>query len=122
LVRQLEAEPSPIVAVFNGVGVGFGWDYGLTPAVRHEFEALRSRVLDIFRSKRFEPAPVSRPLEVRELFDESGYSFELTSDSVNRVVEAHCAGAWIPVPFHVRAEVMMDFQFYQGDIIPAIVV
>ncbi len=121
LSNQVGREPSPIVVVLNGVGVRFGWEYGVTPAVRREFDELRSRILEILRAERPIAGLEFEPLVAGVSFDENGYSFELTPESIARVREAHRTSEFAPVPVRVSPETMMDFQQLHGDIIPTIV-
>jgi len=113
--------PAPVVAVLNGIGMRFGCDLGLAPAATEEFERLESRVLAILSADRTTPTATPEPLDIIVVFNEEGYSFELSPRSAERVREAHQGREWAPARFRVAPDAMMDFQDMHGDIVPQVI-
>ncbi len=120
-ISRVERKTSPIVAVINGIGMRFGCILGLVARAPQEFDELRNRVLAMLRAGRQSANQDAEPMEVQISFDETGYSFELTPESAARILEAHRNGSWRSSRFHVKPDVMMNFQTMHGDLIPHVI-
>ncbi len=115
--EQLESEPTPLFTNLAGIGIRFGTVMALDARKVAEFDALRTRLMLLMRSER--PLTTQQqPIEIIVRTTEQGFSFALTTNSVQRVREAHGSAEFTPETFLVTRDMLLDFNTVHGDLVP----
>jgi len=118
---ELPLQEWPLKRVVGRIGIRFGMQQGLAGYEREEFRELKEHALDLLSEGTDTGCSTPlEPLNVKVVIDQTGFTFDVTDESADRVKAIH-GGKWAPARVVIQRETKVEFEQIHGDVIPHII-